>query len=122
MDSTIDSDHASAEPIPEKNDETSGLHGQGGDADFGSRVEVERILISPSELDRVGYQSVEGLLRAELSNSQGANGGYNTGVNAKESLNIGLSNAGRKKFRDARKKAVADYLAGDLIGSLSKID
>lgn len=89
---------------------------------FGAAVEVERVEMSPADLVEVGYQTVEDLLRAELINSQGMNGGYYTGVNAKESLNVGLTDAGRKTFRDARKKAVTDYLAGDLIGSLSQSD
>lgn len=93
----------------------------GGDVELGINVEIERVELSEEELAKLGYRSVEEMLRAELHDSQGANAGYNTGINAKQSLNVGLSESGRQAFKDARKKVIAEYYAGRLIGALSSI-
>jgi hypothetical protein len=92
----------------------------GDEVEAEAKLRVPREEFSAEAVIDDGFRSVEALLRAELVARQGASGGYNTGVSAKRSLNVGLTEAGRKSFRDARKKSVTDYLSEVLIERLSK--
>lgn len=93
---------------------------EGGDVESKDVVDIKRVEVSQARLEELGYETVEDLLRAEVFDCQGASAGYYTGVHAKRTLNVGLSEAGRETFREARKKAVADFYSGRLIDTLSR--
>jgi hypothetical protein len=93
----------------------AGMHSaektKGGDVEFGQNIDAERMIISTEDLVRLGHKSVDDFIRSELSNSQGAVAGYNAGVDAVSTLHVGLTDEGRRAFKDARKPAIEAFYA-----------
>jgi hypothetical protein len=93
---------------------------EGGDVESRNII-AQRMEISGDELAKRGHGSVDDLLRNELVDAQGASAGYNTGVDATSTLNVGVTEGGRDAFRESRKKAIDAYF-GNLIHTLSVVE
>lgn len=76
-------------------------------SDGRSSLGAVRRTVSREELSSQGYGSVADLLREELADEQGAGAGFYDGVNGTNSVNIGLSDEGRRVFRISARSVIS---------------
>lgn len=63
--------------------------------------------VTQEELKEKGYDSLIDIVRDECTTEQGPGAGFYDGLNATNSLNIGLNDRGREIFRESALSAIS---------------